>query len=517
MSKKVLFFLAGMFLVLITTAQEITLRSDIDTKAYPRVSFQFNLFEPEVKTQKDFELMENDSLIDFTLNHITKTKENKTKTVLILFENMSEKYHKGQVETMKYILNKAIPSFIEKGDKSNIAVFDRSRKGGSPLNFILSNYTDDTKTLLKEIDDIKPKNDVWSNQESSDLYYAIYEGIEELKKEFSKTNKILLVLSAGKTLNNSNYNSIQTLIQRAKNERVSVYSIQYMLWEHRTIDLLTKETYGEYFHVQAGYKIPGKHTKDDAVVALNNYMNQAGKRLHGQDYEIIYKTSFPNDGKLHHSILRAENGKPFSISFTTPGCNLFCQFQKNRFLYSGIVVVFIALLVVIIDFSAKRRKKIKMKILEQEQKMQEQEEKVKQTNEKLNRQQQEIINKEKEIAKKKKKEELAAKVKEEEDKAILEMKKRGFPVIKDLNTLIEYLINKPFLVFGRDINKSHYVIKDSYVSASHFTIVFKEGEYFIEDLRSSNGTKLNAKKIEKIKINNNDIIEVGNKKLMFLN
>lgn len=62
------------------------------------------------------------------------------------------------------------------------------------------------------------------------------------------------------------------------------------------------------------------------------------------------------------------------------------------------------------------------------------------------------------------------------------------------------------------------VIKDPFVSKSHFLIVEDEGNYFLEDLKSSNGTYLNGERVlDAVELRNGDMIKVGNIEFLFVN
>ncbi len=62
-----------------------------------------------------------------------------------------------------------------------------------------------------------------------------------------------------------------------------------------------------------------------------------------------------------------------------------------------------------------------------------------------------------------------------------------------------------FIKCGRAI-ENDIVIPDQTVSSNHFKIYFDEGNYFIEDLNSTNGTYLNGNRIKKSQIKDSDII-----------
>lgn len=73
------------------------------------------------------------------------------------------------------------------------------------------------------------------------------------------------------------------------------------------------------------------------------------------------------------------------------------------------------------------------------------------------------------------------------------------------------------IVLGRHRNND-IVVKDPFVSKRHFQIVKDEDEYFLEDLGSANGTFLKkAKIIDIAKLENGDIIRVGQIEFLFVN
>lgn len=62
------------------------------------------------------------------------------------------------------------------------------------------------------------------------------------------------------------------------------------------------------------------------------------------------------------------------------------------------------------------------------------------------------------------------------------------------------------------------VIKDPYISKSHFRVIKDEKMYFLEDLKSSNGTFLNGQKLLDVaKLSNGDRIKIGNIEFLFVN
>jgi pSer/pThr/pTyr-binding forkhead associated (FHA) protein len=79
----------------------------------------------------------------------------------------------------------------------------------------------------------------------------------------------------------------------------------------------------------------------------------------------------------------------------------------------------------------------------------------------------------------------------------------------------QFKLNKPLLRIGRDPASDIY-IDNTVVSFEHAIIEAKENatpgrkpEYYIEDLKSTNSTFVNGKKITRHKLKHNDLIRVG--------
>ena len=64
------------------------------------------------------------------------------------------------------------------------------------------------------------------------------------------------------------------------------------------------------------------------------------------------------------------------------------------------------------------------------------------------------------------------------------------------------------LSIGRS-NSNNLSIDENTVSGKHCKITVEFGDFFMEDLKSTNGTKVNGARIEKTKIKSGDRIEIG--------
>lgn len=80
----------------------------------------------------------------------------------------------------------------------------------------------------------------------------------------------------------------------------------------------------------------------------------------------------------------------------------------------------------------------------------------------------------------------------------------------------EYYPLEDEVYLGRG-NDNEILIKDPYVSKKHLKIVEDEGNYYLEDLNSANGTYLNGDKImDVVELQNGDRIRVGQVEFLFV-
>lgn len=79
-----------------------------------------------------------------------------------------------------------------------------------------------------------------------------------------------------------------------------------------------------------------------------------------------------------------------------------------------------------------------------------------------------------------------------------------------------YDLSKNVMTIGRG-KGNDIEISDRFVSSKHAKITMDEGEFFLEDLGSVNGTYLNSEKIEDIvKLKNGDRIGIGQVEFLFV-
>lgn len=70
------------------------------------------------------------------------------------------------------------------------------------------------------------------------------------------------------------------------------------------------------------------------------------------------------------------------------------------------------------------------------------------------------------------------------------------------------------LTIGRKAD-NHLVIDDAAVSGHHARIVHVQAVYFLEDLKSTNGTRVNDRPVERHQLRDTDIITIGRHRIIF--
>jgi pSer/pThr/pTyr-binding forkhead associated (FHA) protein len=73
---------------------------------------------------------------------------------------------------------------------------------------------------------------------------------------------------------------------------------------------------------------------------------------------------------------------------------------------------------------------------------------------------------------------------------------------------LEVVLDRDWLVIGRG-RGADTVLAEATISRAHAAIGFEEGEFFVQDLRSTNGTMVNGAKVERQPLKNGDEVRMG--------
>lgn len=71
-------------------------------------------------------------------------------------------------------------------------------------------------------------------------------------------------------------------------------------------------------------------------------------------------------------------------------------------------------------------------------------------------------------------------------------------------------------VVGRDQQSAQFVLEDHLVSRQHFQVLQEAGAWFVEDLGSTNGTLVNGRKTQRVRLRDGDLIQVGGTRIAFV-
>jgi len=541
--KKLKITLFFILTVLFAFSQQIGKVSKVNVDKFPKVEFTLNLYKPDAKENKDFEIFENQQKIQFTFSRTNAPIADTQKHILILFEDMTHTSHALQREYFQYVLENSLPKFVNKGDKVNIAVFDRNRGSETSLRFLLENYTDDVELLKNAANTFRSIYDEHSNQKSSELYDALDDGMADLHEKFPNKNTFILELSAGFNLSANNAITQEGLIATSREYRIPIYSVYYNIYDNRTDNDYAEKSFGLFF-----LSDKSRNDKDAAKEKVIEFMTNALKRHYGFNYTFSYDTKVEQDGKLHTVSIKVD-GQAIEEKFQAPACDIACFIKKNTILVALILIIIIGFIIGLVLFLKKKKEKELALQAEKEaqqteklrqieiQRQKDKEEQVKKQelqqleNKRLEQKMreereeqlrfQQRLEAEKLAEQRQREQQLLDKQQEEQIKRLTEEMRNnrgGFPSLKIVSHGLnkDFVINKPIISFGREKHLNDFFLQEPTVSGKHFEIQYFGGDYFIQDVGSTNGTKINGMAVRRHKLKHNDIIQAGKAQMMFV-
>ena len=355
--------------------------------------------------------------------------------------------------------------------------------------------------MLNAIQAIQPKNDIFGNNQSADLYHAIYEGLENLSKR--KGAKHLLVLSTAFNNKWSSHTSSESAKAFAQKNDISVYSLQYRIqgYEHHKLTDLAHANYGE-------------ELVSNSVQEASRFLTNTVKSLpenQGNRYLLEYTSAQP------------ANGEPFTATLTMGD-------EQTEFLaktpdrqswiwYAALGLFFLLTVLFLVVYLRKKNKRSKAEKLELEEKIAVEKHRAQTIQQDLSLQTSELNTLKKQEAHKAS--EAAQQAFEKEQLA--KMKTFGqLPylqyVAKNGNGLEtrNYTVDKPTYSIGRAPDND-LVLNEKSVSRHHALIHFKDDGYYIKDQNSMAGTRINGKKVNgEAKLQANSVLSLGGVDVSFI-
>ena len=482
-----------------------TIRGDFNLVNFSEASFIWNEYNPEILDSTQFILSDNGNSIPFSVQPLSFSDTiTKNKTILFLWEDLNHKDRKGQSEFTKQLLFhflNEIPTQSE--DKFNIAIFDR--KGGNDVGrsihtLLSDSFTNERIQLADKVINFSHKYDFFSNQVNSELYLAMEEGMELLKKEPADRMRILVVITAGS--NQNNYGGKGNFdVTKSIEMKIPVYLVKYPIphCEHcSNINQISEASFGR--------QIENLDVEVAKNLLLECYQNMA-ERHYGQDYCVSFSLDFPRDGKPH-TLQWSVSGKEYSISFTSPSFSL-AIWMKEHILWSVVICVGLLLIIafaVFFVFRSIKKRQQKLRDIEAKQLEIKQEADANRKTLENYRQQSE------------EKERIA---KEQEQKKYFTQLMQTKNLLPRLQYSVSgsnknYTIHKPETTIGRDEDNDLMLLSDS-VSRHHAKIIFNGSCFEIQDLESTNKVIVNGSFVQRSTLSTGDIIGLGEIILYFYN
>lgn len=479
------------------------LKGAYDEKNFPNgISSEWNEYNTQQRVKNDFSLNENGRDIPFELDI---QKSGKAKNVLFILEDMAS--HNGQYNAFKQILTSFL-SNIRNNDKFNVLVFNRrpfDGKGTEKYRLLSENFVSGGE-LLAKINAYPHSTAHYSQQDvAADLYASIEDALKIISTNESN-DKMIVLMTAG----------LNVTVSGATKERASLEE------EARKANI---PIYAVYFPYQGNYNIPpniqgiAENTNGKVIIATNtteatNQLRKYYSNLNMRSYRFTFTTSQKRDGKSHEVVLKLPNGKSEIVSFTAPKMTFELWIKEKLWLFIGLVVAFMSIMVLAIVLVVRSKKKKEAAIQANLDNIRQEADAktiaAKQEAEKI-RQEQLAYQQKQEHAKRE------SEAQAEEERLIRLMQNKNlFPRLQCRvgNNNFTYNISKPSTTIGRE-NDNDLALDNEKVSRHHAEIVFTGGGFEIIDKKSTNKVIINGQFFERATLKSGDVIGLGESVITF--
>lgn len=474
--------------------------------SFPQVTFVWNTPNPEVISPENFSLFEETSKVDFTCTALPVDETPLQKSILFLWEDMAS--HAGQSDFVRKVLQKFFnETSISTGDRFEVAYFDRNKTGYSLLNGLIGKFSTDRKALLNAVTAHKNNTGKYSSPLETDLYQAINDGIDLLKKETGRMG-VIVVFTKGNNFKSSGGIQMEAVRKKAQEAGIPIYAVKYTnAADTPEMNLLAESTYGE---------VIATTTKDfnGAYNSLKQCYKNLDRRLHGRDYKFKFKALAERDGKPHRMRLEVDKVNQIIPPYTAPEVTFWMWIQENLILCIAIFIAFVALVVLLVILLVKKRKERESAMqgaMQQEmgRVRSESAEQVRRSNEALENMRREQAEKER-----------SRQAAEEEQRLMQLMKTKNlYPRLQCRAgaETFSYTIGKPCVTLGRNAsNDVAFTMKNASfnnqtVSGYHADIVFNGANFEVVNKSTSytQGIIVNGQLHQRCPLKNGDMIGLG--------
>ena len=514
MKKMVLSVVFALTCLAVQAQPQRGVKGGYDVTEFPKVSFVWNTPNSDLLESSHFVLTEDEKSLNPIVQAIpVDNSKTLKKSVLVLWEDMAS--HSRQSEFTRSVLSRFFrEASLSSADRFNVAVFNRQRDSRPHvLSPLLSSFTSDGSRLVEMVGSYKRSGEYFSSfPMQSDLYLAINEGIELLKKEPSDRAGVLIVVTAGLNVKAAGASTeMETVRKNALDAGIPIYVVKYPLTGNAPeVNTLAESTYG----LAVSTVDP-----DIATGNLRDLYRQFDNRLRGRDYKITFTTESKRDGKPHPLRLTVNKVRQPIPPYMAPNMT-FGQWLAEYWWLALIAVLVLASAIVFIVILLKKRKKANQAMNEQMRREQEE-------SERRNREAVEAMRREQE-AKERAVQEAAAREKaaaEEERLSSLMRTKNLYPRLqcKTGDTGFSYTIGKPCITLGRNedndvaFTEKNDRFDNMTVSGHHAEIVFNGSAFEVVNVSRSytQGIVVNGQLCQRHTLRSGDMIGLGEAVITF--
>tara|TARA_B110001450_G_C17662742_1_gene498032 strand:+ start:1508 stop:3097 length:1590 start_codon:yes stop_codon:yes gene_type:complete len=525
-------YIYSFFIIFLITTNslfsQIKIVDNADLSNFPEIEFSINNRNPTLLSSSSFNvselingrLIESDSVTIYRFPNDSTDYSKNNKCVLILLESLVHDSRKEQNLTFRASILEVLDKVVNTGDKFKIVTFSLKDGETNILNDVNTSFTDSISLLKKDLENHKTKSNDFTNKPVSDIYGAIIQGISQLEAFSTDLPKSILLLSEER--NNSKIDNLSSnAVTLANDKGIVINTIKYNRSRyHQWADpTLAEKTFGisKVLNKKGGdMNVVNEEKKLESTAFIKSILDNVVQRSLGLDYNIVLKLNDSiKDGKNHEVQIKINNNdNVLKLNYKAPGNWVIAQFQINFLIAVIVSLILIIILGFLIYFISKRYKinlQNKLNVIKQQKQKEEEQEAS-------------ILAQKEELLKIKNQQEKI-KIEEAEDLRILKEKALikqmlstgSFPILKfsDSKTSLQFEINNPIIKIGRDKVSNNICIANKNISRNHFSIVFKNNQYKVKDNNSTNGIKLNGRKIKESVIKHADIIEIADLSFTF--
>lgn len=491
-----------------------------DTVGYPLIKTSVEMISKVQPIKGDFIIQDEAGNKANIVTFEKKGEEGKTATAsrLIYFLLDASAYTSGTpITTIKNSLKESFYGGLNKeSDLINVGYFGHDNKIKNLERDFSSNYDNfasDINSIVASLD---------TTGKLPDANKAIYDAIDYFRQSGKDGQKILIVISGAINKERTAYKR-DNIIDRAKKVGVNIYTINYKIdkFEEKfspdDLRVISDKTDAESKNVTESTEIKN---------ALEEFLKSGRTSTSAEEatlrYEISFEVPAVKDG-AEHSFKIIYKGQEQIGYFTAPGYKggggIFGIFNG----YGFIIIIVVVLLLGGVGYwqynEAKLRRLEDEEIAAQEQIEREQEEKRREREHqnRLQTIQEQNIRLQEQL--KMKEQELARKIDEVPTvvpSSKIDPKKTmiggggGAPVLQVVAGAFSknYRLNKPTMTIGRAANND-IIIPEQTVSSHHATLTIENGNFFISDMDSTNGTFVNGTRIDKKMLKGGDLLRLG--------